>query len=107
MVWGHGIHGPCSPTRDEGHEQSISEYAEVMIVCLVIEPAEACPIRARHGLQSDCRTIGENDPVPGHQNAGLAVDDPGVIDPVEFRSLGDEQVVTIGRVENVLAHLGR
>jgi hypothetical protein len=71
-----------------------------------MESGVAGAIHAGHGFQGDGRTIGKDDAIPGNQDAGLAVDDPGVINAIETSPLRDEEITAVSRVVDVLAHLG-
>ncbi len=78
-----------------------------MVVDLVVEAGLPLPVRAAHPLQIHHGAVGEDQPIPGHQHAALAIGHVAAVLADDARALGNEHHVRIEAVIDRLPHLRR
>ena len=101
-----GIHRVGHAAADHAHKNGRAENAEIVIVYFVSISGVAALVRTGHGSKGDSRAVRENSTVPGHQNPFLPVDYARIINAEELCPLWQQQVVSCGRIKDVLGNLG-
>ena len=87
---------------EQGGEHGGFEQHAPVVVDLILQPGIARGVSTGLAFEHDGATVGQDEPGPGEQDAGLAEVDLGVVFADQFGTLRDEQGMTRQAVIDIL-----